>query len=162
MRPFGILNDRLKAVFKKNYKIMDSIYLISKNTVRPFDILNDHLKAVFKGKYKFAVNYYSLGLIPSFKIFSDLLVNDTPTIWLDVWNDEELYDEDDIIRLSSIDIYYRIAGYMCRDTLYLLEYILKVMDENPNYLIQTVEGTLLDINELKKMWKEKNINWMYI
>lgn len=149
---------------------MDSIYIVSKNkSSEPSVNLINLLIITVKYKYFFSIsNYLENVFFPSFKIESNIAhINEegekvNPTIWMLLFEKDKIYIHD-----NNFPIYYKeeeyfpIISFQCRESLFLLEFLIHVILGNNDYLVCNAENKIMTIEDLKKNFENKNYGWFY-
>ena len=149
---------------------MDNIYLMTVNKGKSnYDHLFQVLKNGFANKYLIrTTEYSSLSLLPFFAIESNKKhINEfneklNPVIWLSMWSKNDLYQEDNNfpIRYKQKE-YFPVAEFRCSESLFLLEFLIPLIENDMDYLICNANNKLLSASKLKISFSEKNYGWAY-
>lgn len=85
-----------------------------------------------------------------------------PSIWMDLFSDDYMYFEDNNFPIIYNDSkFFPFVSFRCRESLFLLEFLVPLIENNKDWLVCNVNNKLLSSIELSRFLSEKNYGWSY-
>ncbi len=152
---------------------MDAINIATKTPLKANENLLHLIDTVFKYRYQILSNTYVDGFqYPDLEIRQggDIDSVDLTTGWVagspyiraTVYDENGIYQEDGNFPVrTSGEIFYPIFAFSCRESMFLLDFILKLFSENEDYCVIGVNLKLMSYTDLKKCFVDDDPSWAY-
>ncbi len=149
---------------------MDSIYIVTKNKeVKQMETLSKLMMCIFKSRYLVTTSSYLDGvLFPFFKIHKEEIhlnedkIEMYPNIWVNLFRENYIYVEDgNFPIIHNQKEFFPLISLRCRESLFVLEFLVLVMADNSDWLVCNVNNELLSVEDLRVYLLEKNYGWAY-
>ncbi|PZF75031.1 hypothetical protein [Taibaiella soli] len=146
---------------------MDSVYITCKKPRNDIQNFYTIIDCLINYKYDFH-NTNNDGKLPDLVISKylqkgdDIDAGNLPNIYATCLENEDIYERNEYYPVEdSGEEYFPIIDLECRDEMFLLEFIIKLLEHNADFYVANTRLNTLDLSTLKRFLAESNHSWQY-